>query len=91
MAEQIGESKYSKKFAQRRSADNGAVNPKPRPLHTDYFPKRGTKYSNYMVHYVPLPFEKPVKEPVIKEIKKAFEKLVKFDHYKMNYSGWDSV
>ena len=85
------ESGYGKRYAIRRSLDNGNENPKPRPLLDNYFPPRRNASRYNKIEHVLLPIEdsklivKFCGEYINKPKKVRYIPTVKYDHFKMNY------
>lgn len=99
-----GMSSYSKRLAYRRSCDPSNSQsekekklPMPRPFHLDYFTSRGTGNYQHSGDFTPMPHEnlgmvsrfknKETKYPLPRFKKK--DTYVKFDHFAMNYTGWN--
>lgn len=82
---------YEQRLAIRKSLDGGAKNPKSIVLSGDYVSpdRRGSGRYGIFVKEL-LPFEKIIGRPIpSKPPKKRLEKTIKYNHFKLNYYGWD--
>lgn len=82
---------YEQRFLLRKSYDNGSKTPRPIVMLADYVSpdKRGSGSYSMMVKD-PLPFEKLSRpEATQRPRAKKFERTIKYNHFSMNYTGWD--
>ena len=80
-----GESRYAQRYTAKRSRQGGTERPIPTPFEFGYF-KGVSPKGRGMFNFEPLPFEKPVKEIQQKTLKPRVPRLIKYDHFRMNYS-----
>jgi hypothetical protein len=87
-----GDSNYSRRYALRRSADNGKENPMPRPFNPDYIPSRGNKHPTQpdfvLMKHENGPMVSRMRNPEHRYAspkKPLVNPTKKYDHYKMNY------
>lgn len=94
---------YGQRWTQRcshdgispKEANDGGRTPVPKPLYPDFFSKQ--KYTSWDMfkhsfNKVLMPHEKkPLlgANPYVPSKEPKFQRTIKYDHFKMNYHGWD--